>query len=63
MVIDFRFIDFIDFDKDEKLELSSVVGFIIYEVYVRDFLMNEDLGIKFDVKGKFFVFCEYGIIV
>lgn len=63
MVIDLRSTDPIDFDKDEKPELSSAAGSIIYEVHVRDFSMNEDSGIKSDVKGKFLAFCEHGTTV
>ncbi|RII36029.1 type I pullulanase [Clostridium chromiireducens] len=63
MVINLRETDPVDFHKDEKPELSSAVGSIIYEVHVRDFSANENSGIKPERKGKFIAFCEYGTTV
>ena len=60
MVINLRATDPIDFSKDEKPELSSAAGSVIYEIHVRDFSMNENSGIKAEKKGKFIAFCEHG---
>ena len=60
MVINLRSTDPIDFFKDEKPELSSASGSVIYEIHVRDFSMSESSGIKNEKKGKFIAFCEHG---
>jgi len=60
MVADLRETDPIDFSKDERPELSSASGSVIYEVHVRDFSINENSGIRFERKGKFVGFCEHG---
>lgn len=60
MVIDLRATDPKDFDKDERPEISSATGSILYEVHVRDFSINENSGISEDRKGKFLAFCEHG---
>ncbi|MDR3597529.1 type I pullulanase [Clostridium sp.] len=63
MVVDLRETDPIDFDKDERPELSSATGSIIYELHVRDFSINENSGIKDENKGKFVAFCERGTTI
>lgn len=60
MVVDLRETDPIDFDKDERSELSTAAASVIYEVHVRDFSINENSGIEIDKKGKFVAFCESG---
>lgn len=63
MVIDLRATNPIDFDKDERPELSSAAGAIIYEIHVRDFSVNENSGIRPERKGKFVAFCEHGTTI
>ncbi len=63
MVVDLRKTDPIDFDKDERPELSSATGSIIYELHVRDFSINENSGISPEKKGKFVAFCEHGTTI
>jgi pullulanase len=63
MVVDLRETDPIDFNKDERPELSSAAGSIIYEVHVRDFSINENSGIRPERKGKFVAFCEHGTTI
>ena len=60
MVVDLRATDPKDFEKDERPEVSSATGSILYEVHVRDFSINENSGIRPDRKGKFVAFCEHG---
>ena len=63
MVVDLRETDPIDFNKDERPELISAAGSIIYEVHVRDFSINENSGVRFERKGKFVAFCEHGTTI
>ncbi|WP_297422995.1 type I pullulanase [Clostridium sp.] len=63
MVVDLKETDPLDFSKDEKPELSSAAGSIIYELHVRDFSINENSGIRLERKGKFVAFCEHGTTI
>lgn len=63
MVVDLKETDPIDFDKDERPELSSAAGSVIYEVHVRDFSVNDNSGIQPEKKGRYLAFCERGTIV
>jgi pullulanase len=60
MVVDLKGTNPKDFDKDEKPEVSSATGSILYEVHVRDFSINENSGIESNRRGKFIGFCEHG---
>jgi pullulanase len=60
MVVDLKATDPKDFEKDERPEISSATGSVLYEVHVRDFSINENSGIRLDRKGKFVGFCEPG---
>ncbi|OOM73423.1 pullulanase precursor [Clostridium puniceum] len=63
MVVDLRATDPKDFDKDERPELSSATGSILYEVHVRDFSINENSGVILEKRGKFIGFCEQATTV
>ena len=60
MVVNLTETDPIDFNKDERPELISAAGTIIYEVHVRDFSINENSGVRLERRGKFVAFCEHG---
>lgn len=60
MVVDLKATNPKDFEKDERPEVSSATGSVLYEVHVRDFSINENSGIRPDWKGKFTAFSEKG---